>query len=130
MSDEPVDEGRGLLSKWVEKLESGEYVQTESALKDDFGHCALGVLCDIAGVGKWVGDGYRFEGAHYAYSLQRGLSDELDAFGDRIVVRDLGSRLGVSPRLEQMVVEMNDGGATFDEIAEMLRDRLDLGWWA
>lgn len=56
---------------WVEALRSGQYRQTHSVLSrispevdpfDPHGHygpdarlyCALGVLCDVSGVGEWV----------------------------------------------------------------------------
>jgi hypothetical protein len=32
---------------WVEALRSGDYKQTEGQLKDTFGFCCLGVLCDV-----------------------------------------------------------------------------------
>ena len=32
---------------WIEALRSGEYKQTSGLLRDENGHCCLGVLCDI-----------------------------------------------------------------------------------
>ena len=45
-----------VITKWVEALESGEFKQTHGRLKgvdrahgtDAFGHCCLGVLCELA----------------------------------------------------------------------------------
>lgn len=34
--------------KWVATLRSGEYKQTKGRLADDFGHCCLGVACELA----------------------------------------------------------------------------------
>lgn len=36
------------IRKWVNALRSGEYRQTKGALKNDYGHCCLGVLCEVA----------------------------------------------------------------------------------
>lgn len=32
---------------WIAALRSGEYKQTRNALKNDEGHCCLGVLCEV-----------------------------------------------------------------------------------
>lgn len=32
---------------WCDALESGDYPQTTEALKDDYGYCCLGVMCDL-----------------------------------------------------------------------------------
>lgn len=39
---------REVLAEWADALESGEYGQTESLLRDASGFCCLGVLCEIA----------------------------------------------------------------------------------
>jgi hypothetical protein len=44
-------------AKWTAALRSGEYKQTEAVLKDDFGFCCLGVLCDLYAKEK----GYKWE---------------------------------------------------------------------
>lgn len=33
--------------KWIKALRSGKYKQTTGSLRDDKGHCCLGVLCAI-----------------------------------------------------------------------------------
>lgn len=34
-------------AKWIAALRSGNYKQTQYHLRDDYGYCCLGVLCDI-----------------------------------------------------------------------------------
>lgn len=36
-----------IKAKWVAALRSGQYEQTDSALRNDDSYCCLGVLCDI-----------------------------------------------------------------------------------
>jgi len=36
-----------IKDKWVAALRSGEYVRTRETLRDDYGFCCLGVLCDL-----------------------------------------------------------------------------------
>lgn len=33
---------------WIEALRSGEYQQAQGALHNEYGHCCLGVLCELA----------------------------------------------------------------------------------
>lgn len=36
-----------IKQKWIEALESDQYIQARSALKTKHGYCCLGVLCDL-----------------------------------------------------------------------------------
>ncbi len=36
-----------IKAKWLEALRSNNYKQTQHALKDERGHCVMGVLCDL-----------------------------------------------------------------------------------
>lgn len=38
---------KALKKKWLKALRSGDYEQTTGRLKDQAGHCCLGVLCSI-----------------------------------------------------------------------------------
>lgn len=42
-----------IKTKWVEALRSGKYKQGRSALRIDDTYCCLGVLCEVAELGKW-----------------------------------------------------------------------------
>jgi hypothetical protein len=35
------------IKTWTKALRSGKYKQTEGALQDSYGHCCLGVACDL-----------------------------------------------------------------------------------
>lgn len=46
-----------IKKRWVEALRSGKYKQTAGFLRDDFGFCCLGVLCDVVASevgGTWI----------------------------------------------------------------------------
>ena len=38
---------KSIAMKWVKALRSGKYKQTKNRLKDQTGHCCLGVLCTL-----------------------------------------------------------------------------------
>lgn len=38
---------KALKRRWVKALRSGDYPQTQGALKTDAGFCCLGVLCEL-----------------------------------------------------------------------------------
>lgn len=45
-----------IKDRWLAALESGDYPKTIGNLKDKYGYCCLGVLCDLAaaeGIGTW-----------------------------------------------------------------------------
>jgi hypothetical protein len=51
-----------IAEMWAAALRSDEYTQTTELLRDDTGHCCLGVLCDLhrrrTGDGEWSGSSY------------------------------------------------------------------------
>ena len=42
-----------IQEQWLEALESGEYAQTQAALRRNDSYCCLGVACDVSGLGEW-----------------------------------------------------------------------------
>ena len=110
--EEPTDYGTATLEekkKWIEALESGDYIQTDGTLKgrDDSGvvkFCCLGVYCDVAGTPvkteAWRGCHWGGEGStkHYIMTTKH--------LGD---FQDLG-------------IEMNDRGDSFMDIAQAARE--------
>jgi hypothetical protein len=42
-----------IKAKWVAALRSGDYKQTKYEFFDGECHCAIGVLLDISGAGRW-----------------------------------------------------------------------------
>lgn len=100
--------------KWVDALRSGKYQQTQSVLHDSDGHCCLGVLCDVAinnGLKTltWHGgyrEGYSCNGYESVLPPEAmkwvGLKDDCGKYD--------GSNLA----------DQNDGGLSFDEIADLI----------
>jgi len=61
-----------IKQQWIEALRSGEYSQTQEELRNLYGYCCLGVLCDL--YSKTKGENYwketsRGSGCYYFESL-------------------------------------------------------------
>ena len=112
---------------WLKALRSGQYKQTISMLKKGNNFCCLGVLCDLYaeekgkkwqdwgdGSGKWEMCGAT-EILPKEVSRWAGLGQEND---DPIV----------TPNEEwedrQSLSELNDGGFSFREIADMIEEQM------
>jgi hypothetical protein len=98
--------------KWLIALRSGEYKQTKQVLKDQFGHCCLGVLCEVVknemGL-RWTkdaGGNLRFDG------IPSQLSCKVRTFCDLTSLDTCA------------LVTMNDNGETFLEIANEIEAKL------
>lgn len=103
-----------LRNKWIAALRSGDYKQGVECLKDIRGcFCALGVLCDIDPMVKWVnryGQIFAsFEGCDDAHKLPEAYC--------QVVGLDEGLMLDIA--------DLNDGGgvlrkSSFEEIADWI----------
>ena len=61
-----------IKSRWVAALRSGQYEQTEGVLRNSYGFCCLGVLCDLYSQEtgeEWWGMGYGRFSMHSADNL-------------------------------------------------------------
>lgn len=98
-----------MKDKWITALRSGNYKQTVGGLKDAEGYCCLGVLASINGHEPNVD----------------GLCDVEDAFGDTegLLPPTLADRFGISHDWMDFYAGENDGGVTFQEIANDLQGR-------
>ena len=105
---------------WIEALESGRYKQGFGLLRhvDAEGEerfCALGVLCDISGLGEWTtptgtGDtGFRVGRHTAAASLSPAVCQWAEVNESAPIVA------------KRPVSDINDQGLTFAEIAALLR---------
>lgn len=116
-----------IKQEWIDALRSGEYEQGKGSLRDrDQRYCCLGVLCDLAvkhGViqaptyyedvdqpesfGLYI---YEGQGGLLPQSVVQwsGLSNNTGGFGDKFQ--------------RQTLVDMNDGGASFETIADIIED--------
>lgn len=98
----------GVKKAWVQALRSGEYNQARGQLADSGGDCCLGVLADVAGC--LSSDGHYIDGA--------GLMGRMALLGS-------DSELEVLPEnVQTRLAEMNDGGKSFDEIADYIEKHL------
>ena len=103
---------------WIDALISGVYEQGESCLRDGDKFCCLGVLCDLAeqdGFDNWK-DGY--------FSGRDGVLSEA-------VLQWAGLPLNVNVSVpfyskggKRSLSGINDSGASFEEIAELIHDHL------
>lgn len=134
-----------IAEKWALALESGKYTQTEGMLKNKNGHCCLGVLCELAlesGVPlKEVPlseDAEELE-ATGIFPEQFGLTtNDIFTFDGRSEVppksviewAGLNSDCGlfdyknIAHAIKALSV-MNDRGASFKEIAALIRKHVD-----
>ena len=89
---------------WLKALKSGEYKQGKKALKNPNNEfCCLGVLCDVKGESvavNWEDDG--------AMTPNFGFYD------------NIGMCIGYG--LKTALVEMNDEGKSFEEIADYIEE--------
>jgi hypothetical protein len=112
---------------WLKELRNPERKQARGALRKPDGECCLGVLCDIAvknnvipepkfdggmGVYYFDNDGYGPEGGVLPVVVQRWAGVDSSLPG---VHRD-GILFGLAG--------LNDGGATFAEIADLIEEQL------
>jgi hypothetical protein len=118
---------KSVADKWVEALLSGKFKQTTGSLKKtkgkSSGHCCLGVLCAISNLGKWNRQGNTEERTFLGAS--EFLPREVEEWAG--MTSDNGN---CSISIEQddddfvtydNLVEMNDDGRTFKEIAEVIK---------
>jgi hypothetical protein len=89
--------------KWIDALQSGNYVQRHNKLRQGSEYCCLGVLCDVVDPTKWKGNSYEIEDAT-SYPTQ--------------TVLDL---VGLEYVEASKLAELNDNGASFAEIARHIK---------
>jgi len=98
---------------WVEALRSGEYEQGKDCLSNGDEFCCLGVACDL----------YSKYNKPILFILENGVkSYDGDTVFLPFVVQDwlgLKSHSGVFSNANSLA-QMNDGGLTFKEIADMI----------
>ena len=113
-----------LLDKWIAALESGKYPQTMGVLKNDEGYCCLGVLCTVAGL--------KFEDELTPLSLRQDVDKgygyrlqdaSKESYKDHVVLsRETMSELELDDFVADRLIQLNDSGVFFKEIARCLRD--------
>ena len=118
-----------MFNKWIKALRSGEYAQGKDYLvttrtgEDYDRFCCLGVLNDVNGRGVWKPkEGRRFCGSDYepfviTYYHQGNNPYQLSDKARR--------ELGITLREQSYLMELNDRGATFNDIADVLEEMVD-----
>lgn len=104
-----------LKQNWIAALRSRKFTQTTKRLKDDTGHCCLGVLCEISPDVKFV----EVHGEHYAIWIHDtpGYETKRDA--------EPPPALGLKESEKNRLIRMNDGTDgedhhTFEQIADYI----------
>ena len=112
-----------LKARWIAALRSGEYRQGRRLLRaSDGSYCCLGVLCEVAGLRR-DGEMFVFPGA---------LGTSADPSRHKAMI--FGSlRAAVTDFTEpadraKELIEMNDCGHTFAEIANWIDDHIPAEW--
>jgi len=112
---------KAVMEKWVRALRSGEYKQTTGKLRDEFGFCCLGVLCDLHAThgrtGSWDQECY--------HSSTKGASECHYDLPTKAVVRWAGlkSREPQAPLLEDSLAQLNDDhNWSFQELADLIEE--------
>jgi hypothetical protein len=111
----------GLITRWIEALESGTYKQGFYTLRNtdpasgETCWCAEGVLCDVSGMGEWIPESDGFPG-DFSYLIPG--REPCDCVAPFEVITATGFLADIS----HSVVLMNDvHRLSFVEIADRLR---------
>jgi hypothetical protein len=132
MSQKQINKANAL--KWVEALESGDYPQdpTGGYLKTEAGYCCLGVLVEVAGEEFHETEQLRNPAGRKIYKMPNGacglpgtltsqfLGTDYDHHGSSVLVQE--ATVG-----EIGVHMLNDRGASFKDIARLVRHTFNLG---
>lgn len=110
---------QNIKTKWLEALRSGQYQQVKGVLRhsdsaNSQGYCCLGVLCDIYSketATPWVGDSFLGHTCVLPLEIIKRCDISINQFGG----------LGL---LQDSLSQMNDHGKTFNDIADVIEEKL------
>lgn len=97
------------LIDWIIALRSGNYQQGTGGLRTDNTYCCLGVGCEVYDTASWV----KHDDGIYSYKG-----------GILFFPKFLKDLTGISPDQEKKLIEMNDDGKTFVEIADHIEQEI------
>jgi len=108
---------KDIKDKWIKALRSGNYEQGKSSLRSlDNKFCCLGVLCDIIDNKKWeTFEKTNSAKASYPYTYN-GYSG--------ILSYKMTTELKMKDDEQQKLIDMNDTGKSFAEIADWIEGNL------
>lgn len=118
--------------EWVEALESGEHKQTTGVLTDisadGVAHCCLGLLCHVGGAKAINPRDYNY--LTYLFPLGGTQIARDDVMLSGVTADDLAAAAvnwsDEEGAFQSELAERNDAGATFAEIAGVIRTYCDL----
>ena len=118
------EEQREHRQDWIKALRSGDYKQTKGRLRRGDSFCCLGVACEISGRGVWQ-QRTRNGSLTYIYIFDNeALPREVaNYYGIRDVYATFW--IGTVDRKNNSLSNLNDKGATFDEIADIIEEEPD-----
>lgn len=104
-----------IKENWVAALESDKYKQAKGSLRSpDDRFCCLGVLCDIIDPEVWERHyGDTPAGGWWSYNANTSALN-----------KGLLSKIDMDPRDQWKLIEKNDQGDSFRQIAQWIRDHL------
>ncbi len=101
---------------WVEALRSGVYEQGKSVLRNDTEFCCLGVIADEVAPNNWSK-----ESGTYYHTFTYNITTH-KTYGT--LSHTLCDFLGISATEMGLLINMNDSGKTFAEIADWIEGNL------
>ncbi len=110
-----------IKEKWVTALLSGDYIQGKGKLKNFSNQfCCLGVLCDIhqkeTEEGEWI---MKYNQSSYKNAIEASIG-----LPPSFVLKWAGLSNTQIDGYTQTLDELNDNGATFKEIADIIEKQL------
>jgi hypothetical protein len=119
-----------IAEKWVAALLSREYEQERGYLHTEHGHCCLGVLCDLhlreTGRGEWRPPGSGDSPHSRCYRDGLGIDGEYTPppgvleWAGMAADPQLFFRHRLGNEMRDEIVNLNDGGYSFRELAELI----------
>jgi hypothetical protein len=100
-----------LKTRWLAALRGDEYKQVDTHLRTENGHCCLGVLCDISGLGEWS----QQSPGDYIWSFTA--EDDQRTF---LPPTKVLAEAGLTRDVAETLSHMNDEGKSFGVIADYI----------
>lgn len=114
-----------LKERWVAALRSGDFVQTKGALHDDIGYCCLGVLCTLVPDVEFTPrDTYSGDSGDVFDARQNGVIVGRGALFGQFESELFGGDPHHHNPIVTQLIQLNDSGHSFEEIADVIEEKL------
>jgi hypothetical protein len=129
-----------LWENWADAMESGKYSQTTFCMRDSKGFCCLGLACHLLDPDGWSqdGDNYRFQYTaagddvvntdHLPRTVRQQYGGGIGPLGLNIGGRVPDENGYTVPMRGFSLSMLNDSGATFKEMAQIVRKAISGGY--